>query len=538
MFTILSFVGGGIRGLMSATILQRLAKVRGGVVLQNTDMFAGCSTGSIITSELLAGKSPAQVIALFKGGEISFYDKMNADPSKPAYPIDEVLASQTLLHGDKKVADAGRNVLFVSFNVGGLETRADGLVVPKPWDSLMFTNMLDTEQDKLDGLDGHADTTIAVAAASSGAMPGQLGSLEGNVDGAFFNHDPTLAAISLAVRNGHALENIVAITIGTGLMPDWVATDTHEWGAHQWMYGAGNPFDNTPPFLMNQSRPSPVLDMCLSGTSAETMPRLAKMLLGDRYVNLNPRLPCFIPENATNPQALALLERHGAMVNIDKAIELIEKYWPDYQRAPVSRSAAKAGPAAAKRAVAPPGDGEFFYIKRYGSDDVLDVFQDNNLPGTRVIAYPRKQSGLNQQWQFIPAVEEPGWWYIQTAMDSKLVLTLQDSTLPSPPIVMEPMDPALKQRQLWNLVSTPELGWWFIQSKGQSLEVDTTNPNSFTPTVIGAAAEGDTKDAVGVALDYLAFEPMAWGFVRLSDAQRQSGTAPRSAASGREPRRF
>jgi hypothetical protein len=207
VFTILSFVGGGIRGLLSATILQRLAAVGDGALLKNTTMLAGCSTGSIITSELLAGRTPADIIALFKGGEVSFYDKMNDDPSRPAYPIDVVLASQACLHGDTKVADAMRKVLFLSFNVGGLETQADGRVVPKPWDTIMFTNMLDTDQDRLDGLDGHADTPIAVAASSSGAMPGQLGSLEGNVDGAFFNHDPTIAAIALAVRSGWALEN-------------------------------------------------------------------------------------------------------------------------------------------------------------------------------------------------------------------------------------------------------------------------------------------------------------------------------------------
>ena len=62
VFTILSFVGGGIRGLMSATILQRLANVRGGVVISNTSLLAGCSTGSIITSELLAHKTPGDLI--------------------------------------------------------------------------------------------------------------------------------------------------------------------------------------------------------------------------------------------------------------------------------------------------------------------------------------------------------------------------------------------------------------------------------------------------------------------------------------------
>jgi patatin-like phospholipase/acyl hydrolase len=531
VFTIVSFVGGGIRGLLSATILQRLANVRGGVVLSNTSLLAGCSTGSIITSELLANRTPGDLIDLFKGGEISFYNRMNADPSKPAYPIDEVLASQVKLHGDTTVANAGRNVLFVSFNVGGLETQSDGRVVPKPWDTLMFTNMLKTERDKRDGLDGNSDTPIAVAASSSGAMPGQLGSLQGNVDGAFFNHDPTVAAIALAVRSGVALENIVAITIGTGLMPDWIATDTHAWGAHQWMNGAGNPFDNTPPFLMNQSQPSPVLDMCLSGTSAEMMPRLAKMLLGDRYVNINPTLPCFIPENSTNSQALDLLERHGQTANVDEATALIEKYWP-YTEGVQAKPAAKdsAEPAAlasssssskatARGASAPastPGHGEFFYIQRKLSpNDVLDVW--GTTPNSQVVARAKQAGAPSQQWQFIPSVENPGWYFLQTAMNPERVMTLQDSELPHPSIVADVKQPALLSRQLWCLISTAEIGWWFIQSKSQALEVvDSPNLNAYVPTVIGAADEGGDTIAVGTALDYLAFEPQAWGFVRLT----------------------
>ncbi len=57
-FTILSFVGGGIRGLMSVTILNELY-TKFPHILDNTDLIAGCSTGSIITSELLGGNDAA-----------------------------------------------------------------------------------------------------------------------------------------------------------------------------------------------------------------------------------------------------------------------------------------------------------------------------------------------------------------------------------------------------------------------------------------------------------------------------------------------
>lgn len=323
-FTILSFVGGGIRGLMSVSALNKLYTMFPHM-LDNTDLIAGCSTGSIITSELIAGKSPQEIVDMFTGPEIGFYDKMNPDPKKPAYSIEEVYLSQLALQKDLKVKNVDwKKVLFVTFNVGGLELK-NSLQTPIPWKPVMYTNM---DPDL-------GDVTVAKAATSSGAMPGQLGSYEGNVDGAFFNHDPTVAAIALAVKAGHALEDITAITFGTGYMPDWIASDTHDWGADQWMNGVANPFNNTPPFLMNQSRPSPVLDMCLNGTSTELMPMIAKMLLGERYTNINPTLPFFIPENTTYQPAIDLLKYKGEHADTAHAEVLLEKYWVEHVLGPV-----------------------------------------------------------------------------------------------------------------------------------------------------------------------------------------------------------
>lgn len=323
-FTILSFVGGGIRGLMSVSALNKLYTMFPHM-LDNTDLIAGCSTGSIITSELIAGKSPQDIVDMFTDQEIGFYDKMNTDPKKPAYSIEEVYLSQLALQKDLKVKNVDwKKVLFVTFNVGGLELK-NSLQTPIPWKPVMYTNM---DPDL-------GDVTVAKAATSSGAMPGQLGSYEGNVDGAFFNHDPTVAAIALAVKAGYALEDITAITFGTGYMPDWIASDTHDWGADQWMNGVANPFNNTPPFLMNQSRPSPVLDMCLNGTSTELMPMIAKMLLGERYTNINPTLPFFIPENTTYQPAIDLLKYKGEHADTAHAEVLLEKYWVEHVLGPV-----------------------------------------------------------------------------------------------------------------------------------------------------------------------------------------------------------
>ncbi|ADU38394.1 patatin-like phospholipase family protein [Variovorax paradoxus] len=524
-YTILSFVGGGIRGLLSATLLQRLFAADP-QLLNQTKMYAGCSTGSIISSELLADPDPGNLITLFTGSELGFYNKMNIHPDKPAYPIDEVLGSQLSIQKDRKISEAGKDVLLVSFNVGSVEKEEGGIgkMMPVPWKPMMFTNMLGTAQDKKDGLEGNSNTLIAVAATSSGSMPGQLGSTDGNVDGCFFNHDPTVAAIALALRNGWELHQIAAITIGTGYMPYWLQSNTHEWGADQWINGEGNPFDNITPFLMNQKGSSPVLDMSLNGTSTDLMPQIAKMLLGDRYVNLNPTLPCFIPENSTNPQAIALLQDSANSFDISKALDLIKKCWSNATlevplRFPENTDASIA-PVAAPTANAHivPLETQFFIRQNTSRPQVLDIMDASHKAGARVILWEQKTKtdpdAGNQLWKFEKS-GETGWWLLKSQIGADLYLTLTGNMTGSDPMItVEPLRAELRDRQLWNLVPTKELGYYYIQSKLVPSASASVNPNSYVPTVIGAATKDDrVAAAYGMPLDYKTYKNLSFAFI-------------------------
>ena len=171
------------------------------------------------------------------------------------------------------------------------------------------------------------------AVISSGAMPGMLPSYEGNVDGAFVRHDPTLAAIALAVNSGVDLKDIVAISIGTGFMANWIESDTQRWGAEQWLHGDGSGKNHVPPLLINDPSHRPILNLSLNGTSSTLIPMLCEMLLPGRYVNLNPVLPEYIPENAHRDEQLQALceaadgfwESHPE--TWERTRELLSTYW-------------------------------------------------------------------------------------------------------------------------------------------------------------------------------------------------------------------
>jgi len=319
-YTIVAFCGGGIRGLLSATVLQNLATMYP-QILTGTNLFAGTSTGADIVNMLVGKKpkTPTQIVEYYKTTVVNFYSNLgfnpDSNPSLPQYNVHQVhLGAWSMHDGNPPLSSfLPQNILMTSFSVGSAD---------QPWTTALFSNLVGA---------GLQDAGIADAATASSAMPGMLGSWAGNlgsafVDGAFVSHDPTLAAIAAAVQSGVPLESISAITIGTGYMSNWIASDTTTWGAQQWQNGDGNANNNTPALLINGTI-SPVLNASLNGTSTGLVPQLAGMLLGDRYANINPPIP-FIAENDVSQSALTDLVNAANGASLSAAQTILTNYWP------------------------------------------------------------------------------------------------------------------------------------------------------------------------------------------------------------------
>lgn len=297
---------------MSAEILNQLWTACPNI-LTGTDLFAGTSTGAGIISLLLAGSTPPEIISFFQNKEVPFFQNPTGSGSQePWYNAEAAYGGQLALHDLKTLNDfTDQSLLLTAFNVQDSDNLG--------WTPLLYNNLSKST---------NGNTTIADAVTSSGAMPGMLGSWKGNVDGAFVNHDPTLAAIALAMNEGIPIEEIVVICIGTGFMPSYLTSDTSSWGAEQWQNGLpGNPDHITP--LLVGGTVSPILSLTLNGTSSSLMSTLAGMMLPGRYANINPVLNTFISEIDTNPEDLATLVSLGQADSpqIELAKQLLQTYW-------------------------------------------------------------------------------------------------------------------------------------------------------------------------------------------------------------------
>ena len=171
-----------------------------------------------------------------------------------------------------------------------------------------------------------ADIDWPEAVVGSGGMPGEIGTVSwtgttltnptipttfAQADGAFFNHDPTFPAIAAAMSTGVSFEDIYVICFGTGLCPNWIASDTSKWGAGQWQNGDGNPASYTPSVFMNGTI-SPALNLLLNGPCTTQYQDLAQMMLGHgHYVYLNAEFDTFIAENDVSLPTLQYMIDQG-----------------------------------------------------------------------------------------------------------------------------------------------------------------------------------------------------------------------------------
>jgi predicted acylesterase/phospholipase RssA len=332
-FRILSFCGGGVRGYMSALILNKISfalfESRGVWLHEIADCFAGTSTGSFIAGMLLAGQSPEVIVEAYKNIVIPGCQaaSKNKDATKPAIPSSKLIYNLDRFSLDPRLRDLPKKGVFTSFDLGG---KVGETITP--WSAQLLHNFPGSTT---------ADFGLFDAVAASGAMPGISPPLpvtiDGRsynlVDGAFVHHDPTLPAIALAVASGVPLNSISVLDIGTGFMANYVsAADASQWGSQQWLHGSGNTDGQLPPLLVNTpwdaANEMPIFNLSLSGTSTNLMPMLARLMLGDQFAYLNPDFGnTVIGELSAEENDIAFLYEQAMGLVVERAMFMLKRYW-------------------------------------------------------------------------------------------------------------------------------------------------------------------------------------------------------------------
>ena len=243
---ILACDGGGIRGLITALLLQQLVKGHP-TFLKNTHLFAGTSTGGIISLALAAGLHPKQLVTLYgtDGGKI--FKKSGCASSMLSTEITQVASSAA----SASAADSWFGTLFhfkdelictwyTSIHLRKLLEAKLGSLAKATLSQLKQFVLVNTMQlcdsknlwkqlqlTNLPGIKGNDSTkTLVIDAAMSTSAapiyfpPHKHPTYGYCADGGLFANNPGTIAITTLMESGVPLDEIWMLSLSTGNTQD------------------------------------------------------------------------------------------------------------------------------------------------------------------------------------------------------------------------------------------------------------------------------------------------------------------------------
>ncbi|MGE5378724.1 MAG: CBASS cGAMP-activated phospholipase [Bacteroidota bacterium] len=234
-YRILSLDGGGIRGLLTCRLLEKLETYSPGFI-SKFDLFAGTSTGGILALGLAAGFSPGEMARIYveKGDRIfakGFWDHLGdldrfIDSDYDNKALKQALEDQ--FGKDRTLDQLPRNVLISSFCLDSGEGSEKQRGV-RSWKAKFFQNFLSDESD--------CKQKVVDVALRTSAAPTYFPLYDNFADGGLVANNPSMCALAQAVdcnTGKQSLENIVMLSVGTGATPKWLDGGNAKWGYVQW----------------------------------------------------------------------------------------------------------------------------------------------------------------------------------------------------------------------------------------------------------------------------------------------------------------
>jgi uncharacterized protein len=327
-YRILACDGGGIFGVITAKLLQSLDRS----VLDNIDLFAGTSTGSIIALGLASGVSIDTIFDLYSSeqacSQIFLPYLPQADQSRLTRDVEagveatsaalETTARASIPDLAERLRELAPLLLFPKYRSEGLRklltryvpdmTLADvwtqrgkrviapsfqlSAVTPsgaKEWRARLFNNL-----PNIDWMPGFPGTKVIDAITGSAAAPVYFpahdvpGTPGGNafIDGGVFANNPSTAALAALigsrVAEGIPLSRVYLLSVGTGFTANnYPPPDARfPYGVLGWLRPRQD--DGAPAF--------PLVSTVFDGTSQINDFTSRLMLGADNYIRVNPQL--------------------------------------------------------------------------------------------------------------------------------------------------------------------------------------------------------------------------------------------------------
>ena len=301
-YRIVSMDGGGLRGVITAKLLERLEIAHPGFLSQ-VDLFAGTSTGGILALGLAAGLTPARLLQLYTGAAAKvFADSLWDDVRDLVKLTGADYSNQHLkeavldLIGEITLGDLEKRVVVSSFELDNNPQTPD---VPRSWKPKFFHNF--------PGDDSDVDQKVVDVALRTSAAPAYFPIYQGYVDGGVVANNPSMCALAQALSpdmGGQELEQVTLLSFGTGINAKYLSEKDADWGLVQWV-----------PHLFGM--------MIEGGVGVPDYQ--CRQIMGERYLRVDPVLPTYI--DIDNVDQIPLCEEIGQVADLRAAVEWLGRYY-------------------------------------------------------------------------------------------------------------------------------------------------------------------------------------------------------------------
>lgn len=307
-YCIVSCDGGGIRGLLPALLIQKIAADIPGF-LGNVNLFAGTSAGGLVSIGLAGGVSIDNIVNMFSQDGSQIFTPFSSSGTPKVTPpsaltppgADESWLQWIMAH----ITEILDGIAFVKYNNTGLQSLLSNLLPANttlaglPHQVLVTTFQLDNTTDNnwapitISNLPNDPssatypiDAALSTSAAPTYFPPYQHPTFGYCIDGGVFANNPGSVALAAALKSGVALSDIVMLSIGTGSFSEnvQVIPPPTNYGPLLWMM----------PLAMGATPAMPLISILMDGVSSVDA-SVCQQILGSNYMRLQVPLPSAIP---------------------------------------------------------------------------------------------------------------------------------------------------------------------------------------------------------------------------------------------------
>jgi patatin-like phospholipase/acyl hydrolase len=305
-FRVVTLDGGGIRGLVTTILLQRIVATPGlEHFLDSIDLIAGASTGGILALGIARRLDLNRIrnVYVMKGAKIFddawLDDLVDLGKLRGAdYDIGPLRRELKKLFGTTTLGNLDKHVLVAAFDLDNEDPDPE----KRTWKPKLFHNYPGPNNDC-------AFLALDVALYTS-AAPTYFPSVDGYIDGGVYANNPAMCALAQTQDSRYSptpsLDDVHLLSIGTGTSLQYIKGKSHDWGYAQWV--------------------KPLISLMLDGTSG-IADYQCRQMLGDRYHRLAPVFPAGTTVPLDDIEKIPYMIEFAEAVPIDTTINWLKQTW-------------------------------------------------------------------------------------------------------------------------------------------------------------------------------------------------------------------